>query len=339
MINQQYNSYTPEDFLNDQFFIRYVKYNQPEDIAFWTKWLQQSPENISSFTAARLQLQVVFSAQELPVPAQFKANLLHSINSSIDVVEKTKKRKRFNLQMISGLAASLFIGLFISWYFVSSIVVHTDFAAQKMVFLPDGTQVQLNSNSTLTYARAFNWKSRREVKLVGEAYFKVKHLNVTPDQVKRGEVFIASTKGISIQVLGTEFNVKERHDQADVSLVKGKISVTALRTGLQYLMNPGDNLNFDSKGNKMEGEKVLDNKLAWLSGKLIVNKTTVNTILREFEDLYGYQVILDSPALGNKKIDGVISIKNEESLLFTLKNILNVDIEKDGNTIYMKNRN
>jgi transmembrane sensor len=338
MTERNYNSYTADDFLNDQDFLRYIKHNHPEDVAFWRDWQGRSPENLQSFAAARLQLEVILSAEALPVPMHFQANLLQSINDTINTVEKAKKQKSFRLQVFSGIAASLIIGLFISWYFVSSIVIHADYATPKLVHLPDGSEVQLNANSTLTYARAFNWKSRREVKLVGEAYFKVKHLNQTPDQLKKGDVFIASTKSVLIQVLGTEFNVKERHDEADITLVKGKVKVTSVRTGSQFIMKPGDVINFDQQGDRLLAEAMVDNKLAWLSGKLIVNQTTVNTILREFSDLYGYQVILDNPALGQKKIDGAISIKSEESLLFTLKNILNVDIEKDGRKIYLKSR-
>jgi ferric-dicitrate binding protein FerR (iron transport regulator) len=103
-------------------------------------------------------------------------------------------------------------------------------------------------------------------------------------------------------------------------------------------MQPGDFIHFDENGKKLTTALNAGNETAWLSGKIIVSQTTVNEIIKDFEDLYGYHVVLDSPALGEKKIDGTISIRSEETLLFTLKNILNVNIKKEGKTIYLKNR-
>lgn len=338
MPNKTYTSYNTENFLDDADFLRYVKYNNSTDVSFWDIWQSTAPENLKSFNEAKLQLQIILSDQPRVETINFRDQLLLDINGSIDVIQKNKQRKTIRLVLNLGIAASLLVFAFISWFFLSTVTVKSNFAENRLVHLPDGSEIQLNANSVLTYARAFKWKARREVHLKGEAYFKVKHININPDQVKKGELFVAVTDGAKVQVLGTEFNLKYRHNITAVALIKGKIRVSSNKTGKSYMMHPGDFINFDRDGNRIEKANTLNNQTAWLSGKIIVNQTTVNEILREFEDLYGYKVILDSPALGNKKIDGAISIKSEESLLFTLKNILNVNIQKEGKTIYLKNR-
>ncbi|WP_025146479.1 FecR family protein [Pedobacter jeongneungensis] len=338
MPNKTYNSYNAENFLDDADFLRYVKYNNPSDVSFWNNWQAVKPENLKSFKEAKLQLQLILSDQPKAETINFRELLLQDINLSVDAIQKSKKRKLIRLVWTSGIAASFLMVTLISWFFLSEITIKSDFAENRLVHLPDGSEVKLNANSSLTYARAFNWKVRREVHLAGEAYFKVKHININSDQVKKGELFIAITDGASVQVLGTEFNLKDRHRKTSVALIKGKIQVSSNSTGKSYVMHPGDFIDLDGNGNSVENVNDFANQTAWLSGKIVVNQTTVNEILREFEDLYGYKVMLDSPALGNKKIDGAISIKSEESLLFTLKNILNVDIQKEGKTIYLKNR-
>lgn len=338
MPNKSYTSYNTENFLDDADFLRYVKHNNAVDVSFWNDWQSASPENLKSFNEAKLQLQIIVSDQPKIEKNDFRNQLLQDINISIDGLQLAKRRKTIHLIWTSGIAASLLVIAFTSWFFLSTVTVKSNYAENRSVYLPDGSEIQLNANSALTYARAFKWKARREVHLSGEAYFKVKHININPDQVKKGELFVAITDGAKVQVLGTEFNLKDRHHKTTVALIKGKIQVSSNKTGKSYMMSPGDFIDFDNQGNRVENAKGLNNRTAWLTGKIIVNQTSVNEILSEFEDLYGYSVILDSPALGNKKIDGAISIKSEESLLFTLKNILNVNIKKEGKTIYLKNR-
>ncbi|NII81049.1 MULTISPECIES: FecR family protein [unclassified Pedobacter] len=339
MTSKLYHSFQTEDFLADEDFLRFVKYSYPDDVIFWSNWTEKSPENIQAYRSAVIQLKLILSDSEIGVSPSFRENLLMDINDSINEFERKRKNKRIRTIWLSGAASIILMATCFSWYFLSTIVVRADYAEDLLVHLPDGSEVRMNKNSTLSYARAFNWKARREVSLDGEAYFKVKHLNLTPDQIKRGELFVAVTNGVAVQVLGTEFNLKDRHHKTNVTLIKGKIQVQSKKTGRKYMLRPGELLDFDEKGIAVQKMQTAEVQTAWLSGKIIVNQTKVSDILQEFEDLYGYTVIVDNPALLQKKIDGAISIKSEESLLFTLKNILDVDVKKEGKTIYLKNRN
>ena len=88
--------------------------------------------------------------------------------------------------------------------------------------LNDGTKIWLNAGSKLTIMPAFN-EQTRTVKLVGEAYFEVARNEKVPFEV------ISDNQ--TIRVLGTKFNVKAYHDEANVThLYEGKI---ALNTPVQ----------------------------------------------------------------------------------------------------------
>lgn len=67
--------------------------------------------------------------------------------------------------------------------------------------LADGTQVWLNAESRLKYPSRFTGE-QRVVELEGEGYFKV-----TPDSQRP---FIVKSGNITTEVLGTEFNVRDR---------------------------------------------------------------------------------------------------------------------------------
>ncbi|MFS2338267.1 FecR domain-containing protein, partial [Bacteroides thetaiotaomicron] len=71
-------------------------------------------------------------------------------------------------------------------------------AETRNITLPDGTQVMINSRSTLLYPQRFTGDTRC-VYLVGEADFKVKRDERHP--------FIVKSSDFQITALGTEFNV------------------------------------------------------------------------------------------------------------------------------------
>ncbi|MBS1606638.1 MAG: FecR family protein [Bacteroidetes bacterium] len=97
--------------------------------------------------------------------------------------------------------------------------IYTPAGSKTSVVLPDGTEVWLNSYSTLTYSTAEFNSGRREVTLVGEALFSVKH-----DSLHR---FLVHTKSFDVTDLGTVFNISAYPEdkRAQASLISGSIEV------------------------------------------------------------------------------------------------------------------
>ncbi|MFD2288075.1 DUF4974 domain-containing protein [Pedobacter petrophilus] len=339
MNKELYQFYSIEDFLQDNNFIRYVKSRAEADVSFWELWISGKPGNIDAYNEAYAQLLMIFSHQEIPVPHGFQAALWIDINKSIDTIENKRRKSTTYLLWSSSIAASIIAGIFSVWYFTGNIVVHTDYGQTKNLKLTDGTEVILNANSTLSYPRAYAWKKIRSMSLEGEAYFKVNHLNQDTHNIKRGEAFEAVTGSVEVSVLGTEFNLKQRHGIALVGLINGRVLVKSIKTGKKYVMQPGNVIKVNSADGKIiVNPQGSSTQSAWVDGKLVINQTSVKEIITAFEDLYGYKIILDNPALGNKKIDGSISIKSEQNLLFTLSSILNVDIKREGKVIRLQTR-
>ena len=97
--------------------------------------------------------------------------------------------------------------------------IYTPAGSKTSVVLPDGSEVWLNSFSTLTYSTAEFNSGKREVCLKGEGMFKVKHDSAHP--------FLVHTKNFDVADLGTVFNVsaypEDKNGQA--SLISGSIEV------------------------------------------------------------------------------------------------------------------
>lgn len=112
--------------------------------------------------------------------------------------------------MIKYVILFLFITLFYSCS--SSIKVETK-ENYESIELPDGSQVYLNYNSTVTYDEEF---IPRTIHMTGEVFFDVVH-DESP--------FTVITEQGDIKVLGTEFNVKTTAKQIEVDVKKGLVEL------------------------------------------------------------------------------------------------------------------
>ncbi len=336
---KNYQNYTVESFIEDEDFIRYVKYQRPVDNLFWEEVMALHPEKQTDFKNAENQLGVILSAQPLAMPANFTDSLWNDIENTLQKNKRRSKVIRLRNIWLSGAAACLAFFGYGSWYFYSDITISTKFGEQKVLLLPDGSKVRLNANSSISYARAFNWNDIRKVSVDGEAYFEVKHINQNPTEVKDGERFIAESKALSVEVLGTTFNLKARPNLNQVTLIEGKVNVNAVGSGANKMLKPGDLAVLNAnKTFEVDQKATVAPQVAWTEHKLLMSQTRVGDIISEFENLYGYKIILPDTAMANKRIDGTISTASEESMLFVIKNILNVNVRQQGKTIYLEKR-
>lgn len=100
---------------------------------------------------------------------------------------------------------------------VNDQIVHVKKGEKKYLLLPDGTEVWLNSESTLSFPKEFT-AIERAVDLQGEAFFKV---TKNPDHP-----FIISSPRTTTKVLGTRFNLRDYQNEEKSELVveEGKVS-------------------------------------------------------------------------------------------------------------------
>lgn len=145
-----------------------------------------------------------------------------------------------------------------------------------VVLLEDGTRVWLNADSKLVYPEKFA-RNKREVTLVGEAYFEVKKDASKPFMVQADEM--------NIRVTGTQFNVSVYPTDSVVTttLNEGGIVISypyAEKMG-SYQMEPGQTAVYE-KGSKVC--KVMRNEYYqeasdWKDNKLVFRNAPLNEVL------------------------------------------------------------
>jgi ferric-dicitrate binding protein FerR (iron transport regulator) len=103
-----------------------------------------------------------------------------------------------------------------AWFPAEHIISSTE---TRRVQLPDGSIVVLNTNTRLVYDDDFGKNGKREVTLVGEAFFDVHHDPAKP--------FIIHSMGTITQVLGTAFSINAypENQNVRVTVTRGLVQV------------------------------------------------------------------------------------------------------------------
>lgn len=152
------------------------------------------------------------------------------------------------------------------------------------VRLPDGTLVDLNAASSLTFPSSFAAVQKRLVKLQGEAYFSVTHDKSKP--------FIVKTDQQEIAVLGTEFNVNAYGDDdiTITTLLKGSVQVNATD---QVILKPGQQSSL-SNGKLDVRTADVGSATGWKNGVFLFYDTDMKTIMRQLSRWYNIEINLST---------------------------------------------
>lgn len=147
--------------------------------------------------------------------------------------------------------------------------------------LADGSLVWLNAASSLTYPTAF-LGNERKVSMTGEAYFEVAKQNEVPFFVEQGN--------LSIEVLGTHFNVKSDVDEKNsrVTLLEGSVKVSVAEKTVSIV--PGQQAFLNAATLKIVDGVDTEEVMAWKNGQFFFTGTGIREIMKQLVQHYDVQV-------------------------------------------------
>jgi transmembrane sensor len=82
-MQKNYESYNSEQFLNDSFFIQWIKDESPEVNSFWKEWIAGKPANILEMRSAEQQLRAILSAKRIKSEAADAEEVWARIENSL----------------------------------------------------------------------------------------------------------------------------------------------------------------------------------------------------------------------------------------------------------------
>lgn len=194
------------------------------------------------------------------------------------------------------------------------------------IVLPDGTNVWLNSASTLEYPSQFD-KNQRVVALEGEAYFEVKEQKyrhastphrATGEKGSQKIPFKVKSGDQTVEVIGTHFNINAYPDESttNTTLLEGLVRIVTPTHSA--LLKPGQQSKVDHSGlavASVDTETVID----WKNGDFIFANETLENIMRKIARWYDVEVMYQGQ-LSKDRFDAQISRnKNLSEVLHILE--------------------
>lgn len=197
---------------------------------------------------------------------------------------------------------------------------------EYQLYLPDGTFVMLNSESSLRYPIAFG--DKREVFLTGEAYFEVEADPKHP--------FIVTTGEHRAEALGTVFNVSAySKSKIETTLAEGAMKVSAFDSSV--VLKPNQQSTVGRAAEKIEVKSVDAKQFtSWTQGLYEFQRTSLEDIVSQLERWYDVEFEFKDSDLRSKTFGGVI-FRNEELsfAIEVIERVSDVRFSREDDVIYI----
>ena len=265
------------------------------------------------------------------------SQLLDKIHHRIALEESKTIARRFTLyRNLLKVAAVLIVGLMTTttiFYnkpekqLYSGIIetVTTPYGARTSFKLPDGSEVWMNSGSTISFPKQY--AAIRNVELTGQAYFKV---------IKDRKPFVVKTRLGAIEVMGTSFDVKAYTDETFVTtLVEGSVKVSnnsnqiaTLKPGQQSIISTANEFSMKEVNTELS--------TSWKEGKLMFVKEPFANVAKALERWYNVKIELQCGKLKKLGYTGTIEMETFGEVLELINTTTPIKYKFEKNTRVLK---
>ena len=260
------------------------------------RWLEGDlkGEELSVFEASpgfKEYQKIIDTTNEIEYPVMDENAVFAKIQERIPTAQKDQKPTQvFTLQrVILSIAAVLVLGFAVVNLLPSTVDVTAGVGQYVSHTLPDGSEVNLNGNSSIEYTKSFS--KDRALTLEGEAFF----------DVKKGQSFVVQTSKGSVSVLGTSFNVFSRNDILIVACKTGKVKVETDEHSA--ILEKGERIHIIEENTTGKENFAVENIGSWLDGTSYFSNARLEEVILSMRS--HYEIELDLPSqFRNKRFTG-----------------------------------
>ena len=254
----------------------------------------------------------------------FKApdyNTSEALQDVLFAIKTPKKSVRW-VPILSRIAA-IFVVCFGVYYYTTTLdtTIKTLASQKQTIELPDASTVALNATTTVSFNKK-QWNTNRQVQLNGEAYFKV----------AKGSKFEVITDAGTVIVLGTQFNIKQRHNYFEVVCYEGLVGVTYNNN--ETKLQPGNRLLLID-GKLIATEKENQIEPSWINNNSVFKSLPYREVIAEFERQYDMTINLQS-INDSQLFTGSFTHNNIDVALKSITLPLHLSYTKTDDTITLK---
>lgn len=213
--------------------------------------------------------------------------------------QRPPRKSRVGWTVGVSLGALVIAGLLGVFWWMQPVTQTAPPGQRLALTLPDGSHVELNSGSTVRYARRFG--AERRVALRGEAFFEVK-----PEAAP----FVVETDDAEVRVLGTRFNVRAWGGRLEpgttVALETGALRLVPTgEGGGAVTLAPGETARVSGDAAmRLDGPNLsVEEATAWRRGDFIFKDHFFGVVLDEVERRFAVEIVVEPEALRQRRFN------------------------------------
>ena len=300
----------------EDLIIAYLSGNiSAEDNQMLKAWLSKDPANRTILRRCR-EIWMTTQAEHQATNYDWKAGFEKFCLRKEQQQQQTRSQRNYRLVKLLRYAALLVFAVSVaavicyrqgrnSWMGqLADASMNVPMGSTMALRLPDGTQVNLNGGSTLSYPQSFGLKSRK-VKLSGEAYFTIVHHTDQPIEIL--------TSKMTVRDIGTKLNITNypEDSQARIVIDEGSVELKTENDTQASIIVAGQEAIIDKRSGHITILNKQSDGNAWSKGELIFHNTTVADIAKRLERTYNIDISIHHPATANKRFYGTFSTREQ----------------------------
>ncbi|WP_460368115.1 FecR family protein [Pseudomonas sp. Tul1A2] len=279
----------------------------------FSQWLRADPAHAEAYA----QAQVLWELSEGPARTLADEEAL-ALQGYLDAMDRPRRPQFLRWSGALAIAACLLlmVSLGTGWQPQRWIDdLGADYVSApgeiRTVTLADQSQVTLDADSAI--AVDFS-RGERHVQLRrGAGFFTVTHT---------GEPFVVEAEKGQARVLGTQFEVRLQPHGAQVTVLSGRVGVTADRGGEQQILTAGQQVAYgDGAAEKLHAVDS-EAQLAWRQGWLTYYKATLADVVEDLRRYYPGRIVLLNDELAARKVSGSFPSKDPQAVLSSLQGVM-----------------
>ena len=296
-------------------------HDQPSsgDQATFSHWLQADPAHAEAYA----QAQVVWELTETPARTLADEDAL-ALQGYLNVMNRSRRTsvRRWSGALAMAACLLLLIGVGAGWQpsrWVDDL--GADYVSApgeiRTVTLADQTQVTLDADSAI--AVDFSRGERHVQVRRGAGFFSVTHT---------GEPFVVDAEKGQARVLGTQFEVRLQPHGAQVTVLSGRVGVTADKHAEQQILIAGQQVAYGEGSAEKLQTVDSEAQLAWRQGWLNYYKATLAEVVRDLGRYYPGRIVLLNDELAGRRVSGSFPSKDPQAVLSSLQEVLGFEQHK-----------
>ncbi|OOH83304.1 sugar ABC transporter substrate-binding protein [Pseudomonas koreensis] len=279
----------------------------------FSQWLRADPAHAEAYA----QAQVVWELSESPARTLADEEAL-ALQDYLDAMDRPRRPQLLRWSGALAMAACLLlmVSLGTGWQPQRWIDdLGADYVSApgeiRTVTLADQSQVTLDGDSAI--AVDFSQGERHVQLRRGAGFFTVTHT---------GEPFVVAAEKGEARVLGTQFEVRLQPHGAQVTVLSGRVGVTADRGGEQQILTAGQQVAY-GEGTAQKLHAVdSEAQLAWRQGWLTYYKSTLGDVVDDLRRYYPGRIVLLNDELAARKVSGSFPSKDPQAVLNSLQGVM-----------------